>query len=97
LARDLYEEVLPAVFLKQFRSIEDGEGACLQQIVAARYKIERFRALPLLHHHELTIHPLDSQPVGEELGLQSQRATLAYRAEIDFQVGGGKVIWDSRG
>jgi hypothetical protein len=71
LAKDLIEHELPTVFLKQIRAIEDGMGAALQQIAEARYTVKRFRARPLMHSYHMTVHPLDSQPLADELGLTS--------------------------
>jgi len=33
--------------------------------------------------------------VKRELGLNSQTLGLAYRVEMDFDVGGGRVLWDA--
>jgi acetoacetate decarboxylase len=95
LVKDLIEHQLPTVFLKQIRAIEDGTGAALQQIAEARYTVQRFRAAPLLHSYQMTVHALDSQPLGAELGLASGPVHLAYHCEIDFLVGGGRVVWDA--
>jgi hypothetical protein len=95
LVKDLIEHQLPTVFLKQIRAIEDGTGAALQQIATAHYTVKRFRAAPLLHSYEMTIHPLASQPLADELGLASGPVHLAYECEIDFLVGGGRVVWDA--
>jgi hypothetical protein len=95
LLHDLVRELVPGIFLKQFRSVEDGLGAALQQIVAAHCKVTRLRAARLAHRHELTVHQLDSHPVITELGLRSQTTELAYEVEMDFDVGGGTVLWDA--
>jgi hypothetical protein len=92
---DLLRNRLPNVFLKQFRSVEDGLNACLQQVVQADYTITRLSAKPLLLEHQLTVHRLDSHPVIDELGLESQALGIAYQVEMDFNVGGGRVLWDS--
>ena len=47
----------------------------------------------MLREHQLTVHPLDSQPVGNELGLASQRISVSFRVEMDFTVQLGEVIW----
>jgi len=95
LVEDIRGHEFPGVFLKQFRSVEDGTAAALQQIVETRYKVTRLHASPRLREHTLTVHPLDSHPVIEELGLESQTTRLAYRVEMDFLVGGGRVVWDA--
>jgi hypothetical protein len=83
------------VFLKQFRSVEDGLSASLQQVVEADYEITRLSAAPVLYEHHLTVHQLDSHPVISELGLESQTMQIAYEVDMDFNVGGGRVLWDS--
>jgi hypothetical protein len=95
LVQDLLERSLPTVFLKQFRSVEDGAGACLQQIVEARYMVERFKSWSVPHRHRLTVHEFDSQPLVRELGLESQDLDVAFEAEMDFLVGGGRVVWST--
>ena len=95
IVSDLLHDRLPNVFLKQFRSVEDGLSASLQQVVEADYEITRLSARPVLFEHHLTVHQLDSHPVIEELGLESQTLNVAYEVEMDFNVGGGRVLWDS--
>jgi hypothetical protein len=95
IVSDLLHDRLPNVFLKQFRSVEDGLSASLQQVVEADYEITRLSAKPVLFEHHLTVHPLDSHPVIEDLGLESQTLNIAYEVEMDFNVGGGRVLWDS--
>lgn len=97
LAADLLADRLPNVFLKQFRDVRDGLGAALQQVVEISYEIVKLRAAPLLLEHQLTVHQLDSHPVIDELGLATQTLGLAYRVEMDFNVGGGRVLWDAAG
>jgi hypothetical protein len=92
---DIRAERMRGVFLKQIRDVRDGLSAALQQIVEADYTILRLRATPLLAEHRLTVHDLDSHPVRDELGLDSQTLGLAYRVEMDFDVGGGRVLWDA--
>jgi hypothetical protein len=95
LADDVLHERMRGVFLKQFRDVRDGLAAALQQVVEADYKILRLRAAPMLAAHKLTVHHLDSHPVRDELGLDSQTLGLAYKVEMDFDVGSGRVLWDA--
>jgi Acetoacetate decarboxylase (ADC) len=95
LARDVLDDRMRGVFLKQFRDVGDGLAAALQQIVEADYTILSLKAAPILSPHQLTVHPLDSHPVATELGLQDQPLELAYRVEMNFDVGGGRVLWDA--
>jgi hypothetical protein len=94
LVSDLLRDRLPNVFLKQLRSVQDGLLASFQQITQADYEITRLSAWPVTREHQLTVHELDSHPVIGELGLESQSLGLAYRVEMDFVVGGGRVLWD---
>jgi hypothetical protein len=95
LTADLLAERMPNVFLKQVRDVCDGDRAALQQITALDYRIVRMSAAPLLYEHELQVSELDSHPVGAELGLASQTLAVAYEAELEFDVGGGRVLWDA--
>jgi hypothetical protein len=92
---DIADHRMRGVFLKQVRDVRDGLAAALQQIVEADYTIRRLEAGPILAEHKLTVHPLDSHPVGTELGLKDQTLGLAYRVEMDFDVGAGRVLWDA--
>jgi Acetoacetate decarboxylase (ADC) len=91
---DLVADRLPNVFLKQFRSVQDGLQAAFQQVTEADYEITKLSAWPVLRQHRLTVHRLDSHPVIDELGLQSQTLAAAYRVKMNFNVGGGRVLWD---
>ena len=67
----LVKKQMYQVFLKQIRSAEDGLGAALQQVVEAYYKITNIKGLPYPHlsEFELTVLPLDSHPLFDDLGL----------------------------
>jgi hypothetical protein len=99
LAEDLWGDLrgksFPHLFLKQIRAIEDEGGAALQQVGQASYSVGRAHAKPLLREFTLNVRPLDSHPVVAELGLESQSFNLAYEIDMDFVVGGGRVLWDS--
>ena len=95
LTQDLLSERMPNVFLKQVRDVGDGLNAALQQVTMINYKIVSIRSVPLLNEHTLTVHQLDSHPVGEELGLKDQTLGVAYEAKTEFTVGGGRVLWDA--
>ncbi len=95
IAGDIRAHRMRGVFLKQVRDVRDGLAAALQQVVEADYRIVRLSAQPILAEHRLTVHALDSHPVRTELGLDSQTLGLAYRVEMDFDVGDGRVLWDA--
>lgn len=97
LIRDVRAGSLPQVYLKQIRAVEDGEKAALQQITEARYTLLRLRGVPLGHEYAVTIEALDSHPLGAELGLESQTTIWGFRAEADFTLGPGRVLWGGAG
>jgi hypothetical protein len=94
MLEDIARDRLPNVFLKQFRSVQDGLLAAFAQVTQADYEITRLSAWPVLREHALTVHRLDSHPVITELGLEDQALGPAYRVEMDFNVGWGHVLWD---
>jgi hypothetical protein len=94
IVEDIARDRLPNVFLKQFRSVEDGLLAAFAQVTEADYEITKLSARPVLREHRLTVHNLDSHPVTAELGLGDQTLGPAYRVEMDFDVGWGHVLWD---
>jgi acetoacetate decarboxylase len=96
---DFGHKRMPQVFFKQFRSAEDGLGACLQQVVEAHYQITKIKGFPYPHLQEfgLEVHQLDSHPLFEDLGLANQQVRAAYHIEMDFEVRGGKVLWQRCG
>jgi hypothetical protein len=96
LAHDLRDHRVDQIFLKQIRATDDGRLADLQQVVEGPAIIERVRARRSPHDFALTVHHLDSHPLGRELGLADQRVRLAARLELDFTIQPGRVAWDAR-
>jgi hypothetical protein len=90
LSRTLVEDLLAGrvrqVFLKQFRDAADGTRACYQAVVEAPIDVTRLSFTPSTTEWDITIHPLDSHPIGQELGVESGRALMAYEAELDMVV-----------
>ena len=80
------------VFLKQFRDAADGTRSCYQSVVEAPVSIHRMRGRPARCELDLVVHRLDSHPIGAELGLESQRAELAFDMEIDMVVEDGREV-----
>jgi hypothetical protein len=97
LWQNLSEHGFAEVFLKQMRSIEDGTQAALQQVVEARWRVDRLGGGPDLREHHLRVLPLDSHPVGDDLGLRDQTIHLSYRIEMDFSLRPGRVLWPPAG
>ena len=93
---------LPVVFLKQFRSEQDGNAACYQAIVEAAFTFQRFRfdlpnVIPFkLYKQEFQVDITDyaSCPIAADLGLQAtQTAKFAFWVHFDFACGEGKEVW----
>jgi hypothetical protein len=85
----------PQLFLKQFRSVAQGELASQQQITDGGVTLKRISGRPLLAEFEFKLHDLDSHPVRSELGVQSQTTSLAYEVEMDFVLDDGHVLWEA--
>jgi hypothetical protein len=84
------------VFLKQIRDAEHGELAALQQVVEARSSVTpgSLRWRRLQGPYELSVTPLESHPLEDELGLVSrQTIKLAFAAEFGFGMEPGVVRW----
>jgi hypothetical protein len=94
-ARDVRAGGLRQVFLHQVRSVEDAGRAALSQVTAAHYRVLSMGARPLEHEYTVTIEHLDSHPLGAELGLGNQATRDAFRAESDFVLDAGQVLWSS--
>jgi hypothetical protein len=96
LADDFVDSLLSGrgrqVLLKQFRDARDGRLACYQAVVEAPVRMTRVRGRPLLGAWDVTIHELDSHPIGRDMGLVTQSTSLAFELEIDFVCGEGVVI-----
>ncbi|WP_028066813.1 hypothetical protein [Solirubrobacter soli] len=90
---DLFNHRLNSVFLKQFPDVQGSTAAVSQQVVETAYVVRKFSARPLLGQYHLTVHPVYSQPVFDDLGLADQDLDLAYRLEMDFDVQDSKVLW----
>ena len=90
---DVRKNAVRQVFLHQVRSPADGRQAALQQLAEVAYRVLRFHGRPLGHEYRLTVSPLDSHPLGAELGLADQTIRYAFRAESDFVVEPGRVLW----
>ncbi len=80
------------VFLKQFRDADDGTRACYQAVVEAGATFQSVRAAPVGHPVKVTITPLDSHPLTEELGIATQTVTTALDCEVSFTVERGEVV-----
>ena len=89
---DMTRRQMTEVFLKQFRSVENGMMASQQRVVEAPIRVERFRGKPLLHRYQFDLSRIDSHDLEAELGLESQETSLSFEADLDFVLGRGRVI-----
>jgi hypothetical protein len=92
---DVRKDSVRQILLHQTRSPADGRRAALQQVTEVAYKVLRFHGRPLRYEYRLTVNPLDSHPLGAELGLADQTIRYGFRAESDFVVAPGRVLWDA--
>jgi uncharacterized protein with NAD-binding domain and iron-sulfur cluster len=93
LLGDIARSRLRSVFLKQIRGVEGANTAALQQITETSYIVRNMRARPLAGRYRLKLHPMASQPLADELGLEDQVLALGYRCEMDFDVRNSRVLW----
>jgi hypothetical protein len=90
------ERAVRHVFLKQFRDAEDGELACIQQVVEARSTVApgSLRWRRLRGTYDLSVSPLATHPLEDELGLElNQTIRLAFAAEFGFRMESGELCW----
>ncbi len=91
--REARAGIMRQVFLKQFRDAEHQQGACYQAVVEAIARTTHVKWRLSTADWRVTLHPVDSHPIGEELGVRSQRAKWsAELREYEFEVDAGKVI-----
>jgi hypothetical protein len=92
LLDDMLEGRIRQVFLKQFRDASEGTRACYQSVVEAPIDVRRVTMRRSRREWEITIRPLDSHPIDQEMGIASQRALIALDGELDMVVETGVEI-----
>jgi hypothetical protein len=92
LVDDMLEGRMRQVFLKQFRDAAHGSRACYQSVVEAPIDIKRVSIRRSRRDWDVTIRPLDSHPIDQEMGIESQGAILALEGELDMVVETGTEI-----
>jgi len=80
------------VFLKQFRDIQGDTGAVYQEVVEAPIHFLSTSINPSLEQWNVDITPLDSHPIGRELGVLSQSTRLTFEVKMDMIAEPGTVI-----
>lgn len=96
LAASLLDDVLEGkvrqVFLKQFRHASEGTRACYSSVVEAPIELKRVVMRRARRPWEISITPLDSHPIDQEMGITSQRPDLVLEGELDMICGKGVEI-----
>ncbi len=92
LVDDMLKGRMRQVFLKQFRDAAHGTRACYQSVVEAPIDVKRLSIRRSSRDWDVTIRPLDSHPIDQEMGIVSQRAALALDGELDMVVETGVEI-----
>ena len=95
LSDDAVDMSLPEIYLKQIRSIECGTDAALQQLCDSHATIEKFSFQQLPTSYSLTIQPIQSHPLGTDLGIANQEVKIGFKIEMNFRQDVGRVLWDA--
>ena len=80
------------VFLKQFRDVRADTAAIYQSVVEAPIHFLSTSLRPSLEQWSVQITPLDSHPIGPELGLSSQTTRLSFDVKMDMIAEPGIVV-----
>jgi hypothetical protein len=92
LIEALVDHTAQQVFLKQFRDVGSADTACYQAVVEAPVRVSNVRFCACVDDWTLTIHPLDSHPIGSELGLANQSTRLTYKLDFEMSVATGTIL-----
>lgn len=92
MLREVRDNQVATLFLKQFRDISDGMDAAYQQLVWAPARLDKLHGLGLLGVYHLTLQPLDSHPIAQDLGLRLDARSAkvpGFWLKVDFALGEG--------
>ncbi len=92
LLRVLGGEQISQVFLKQFRDVRADTDAIYQAVVEAPIRFLSSTLRPSLEEWSVQITPLDSHPIGAELGVLSQTTRLTFDVKMDMVAEPGSVV-----
>jgi hypothetical protein len=92
LIKALLKKRVTQVFLKQFRDAETAGVACYQKVVEAPVQITSFSLRPSLEEWRVTIHPLDTHPIGPELGVTNQTTRFTFSLDMEMIAEPGVVV-----
>jgi hypothetical protein len=99
LAEQVRHGLVPMLFLKQFRAVEDPAACCYQGIVEAACDLTAWRGGGFLDEHVLSIRHADSHPIAADLGLAPGplETGFGFWADYDFRVLPGTTLWQRHG
>ncbi len=95
LTDDAVDMALPEIYLKQFRSIECGTDAALQQLCDSHAGIETISFQELPNSYALSIQAISSHPLATDLGIADQEIKVGFKIEMNFRQDVGRVLWDA--
>ena len=81
--------------MASYASVNDSQRSCNQQVTKSGTTVKRIVGRLLHARCAVTLHPLDSHPIGEELGLYDQRAVAAFEMNMDFVLEDGTPLWEA--
>ena len=92
---ELFRLEVPVVNLKQFRDCADSARACYQAIVESTCTPSNLKLRSLPGAWQLDVHPCQSHPLCDELGLDPGGADAFFAAEVDmdFSADLGREVW----
>jgi hypothetical protein len=98
--RQLIDENIPMVLLKQFRDAHQQGAACYQAVIEVGNAVLHTRAGGILpNDYTVRIAELDGEPITRELGLSPGPVSplVAFWLEFDFLVHLGEILWEAPG
>lgn len=98
--RQLIDENIPMVLLKQFRDAHQQGAACYQAVVEVGNAVLQTRAGGILpDDYTVRIEQLDGEPITRDLGVSPGPVSplVAFWLEFDFLVHLGEILWEAPG
>jgi hypothetical protein len=88
----LLEGEVKQVVLKQFRDVTESTSACYQAVVEVPVQLSNISLELSFSEWQVTLTPLDSYPIGEELGVLTQPTGLSFEFGADMILEPGVVV-----
>jgi hypothetical protein len=80
------------VVLKQFRDAAQSTRACYRTVVEVPVQLSNVSLELSFSEWQVTLTPLDSYPIGDELGVVTGPALLSFEFEADMILEPGVVV-----